>query len=288
MKTIISASRRTDLPRFHLAGTLEAFKQGYVELANPYNQELYRIDLKPESVACIAWWSKDYSEYLKNKEALHFFKQYNQLFHFTINGYTNPETRKLLEPGVTTSLEDRIKQAEMLAKMFSPGQVLWRFDPIVFWKTPDGKHLDNLGDLFTLSREMGKIGIDRCYMAFADLYAKFKRRATNRLGDSVKFYEEPLAERRMISKTVAEINRWHGIKTYSCAHADIVDANRDVLPSHCMDADLIEHLFGEAVSHAKDQGQRSECGCVLSKDIGSYEQECHHKCIYCYANPKDK
>ena len=33
----------------------------------------------------------------------------------------------------------------------------------------------------------------------------------------------------------------------------------------------------------KDKGQRTLCGCMVSKDIGQYDT-CPHQCEYCYAN----
>ena len=32
----------------------------------------------------------------------------------------------------------------------------------------------------------------------------------------------------------------------------------------------------------KDKGQREDCGCVFSKDIG--RNTCPHECNYCYVN----
>jgi hypothetical protein len=37
----------------------------------------------------------------------------------------------------------------------------------------------------------------------------------------------------------------------------------------------------------KDTGQRRECGCAVSKDIGQYNT-CPHLCRYCYANASEK
>jgi Domain of unknown function (DUF1848) len=80
---------------------------------------------------------------------------------------------------------------------------------------------------------------------------------------------------------LADIAHSHQMEIVSCAEA--VDLQPyGILPGKCIDDGYIERLFGIDVTHSKDPGQRSACGCVVSKDIGMYDS-CLFGCRYCYA-----
>ncbi|KRQ86528.1 hypothetical protein ABG79_01737 [Caloramator mitchellensis] len=59
-----------------------------------------------------------------------------------------------------------------------------------------------------------------------------------------------------------------------------------ILHGKCIDDDYIKRVFGINVANKKDSGQRKQCGCIMSKDIGEFDT-CLHKCLYCYANRAD-
>jgi hypothetical protein len=51
---------------------------------------------------------------------------------------------------------------------------------------------------------------------------------------------------------------------------------------HCVDAELINQLWGRSGGYQKDPNQRKACGCATSKDIGMNDS-CTHGCPYCYS-----
>lgn len=279
MKDIISISRRTDIPDFYMSETIQHFRDGYINLVNPNNQRVYRIELG-DNIGCLVWWSKDFKNFLINKN---YFTIFNNYFQFTINGYSDASIQALLEPGITASLEERLQQVKEISRQYKPDVINWRFDPICFWKDKFGNH-DNIGDFKFISDRMAFLGVKRCTISFVNLtYDKVVTHIKQRTsGKNIMFYEKPLSEKRAIARKLALYNMMNSIKTYSCADADLCDDV--VLEGHCIDGALLGSMFNLDFSSSKDAGQRSGCGCTKSKDIGSYEQKCKHGCLYCYAN----
>ncbi len=65
MKTVVSASRRTDMPACHLDRLAEFVGRGYAEVKNPLSGRVFRVDIHPDSVHTLVLWSKDFEPFLR-------------------------------------------------------------------------------------------------------------------------------------------------------------------------------------------------------------------------------
>jgi hypothetical protein len=57
-KTVISASRRTDIPAFYMDWFMTGIKSGSFHVKNPFNQKMSVVSAIPEAVHAIVFWSK--------------------------------------------------------------------------------------------------------------------------------------------------------------------------------------------------------------------------------------
>lgn len=277
MLEIISCSRRTDIPAFYYDWLQECLKNKYVIVKNPYNKSTYMVDLSPERVHSICLWSKSFANVLKNPGYL---SLYNLYFQFTITGYS-----KFLEPNVVDT-EEALRQMEQLARNYSPKQINWRFDPIILSirgenePTPDNFTRARLKVFEALCRDISSFGVNRCTISFLCLYKKVEQR----MKESKFAWLLPSQQQQIeLVSQLVEIADKYGVTIYTCS-SPIIEGVPGVKKGHCIDGAYLEALFSKRASHAKDAGQRKECGCTRSRDIGAYSgQSCGHGCLYCYA-----
>ncbi|MBY9017814.1 MAG: DUF1848 family protein [Candidatus Lokiarchaeota archaeon] len=285
---IISCSRRTDVPAFYMNRLEKAIEEENIEVRNPFNNKISRVSLKPQDVAGFVLWSKNFKNFLKKWSIFEKYRAKNTLisnnkipvyFHFTRNSIV-----KILEP-LSPSLEESFSQLEELVKLTSPTHIMWRFDPIVFWKE-DGVLNNNIKDFKEIASHFSDAGVKRCTFSFTSYYRKVERRMKKY---SFDYYKPNLTEMIKTTNKLKEIASKYNIKLYACCNPNLLKIPQ-IFQAHCIDAPYLSKLWNVKLSLAKDSGQRKACGCNKSRDIGGYGKKwkCHHGCLYCYANPNNE
>lgn len=276
---IVSASRRTDIPAFYTPWLMERLRAGFVRVPNPFNpRRISTVDLRPEQVAALILWTKDPRPLLPHLEELQ-GRGYRTLFHVTLTGL--PRT---LEPQVPPA--DAVAAAvRQLSHRIGPGRVVWRFDPILLSPlTPQEKILTAFAELAaSLQGAVGQVTV-----SFARPYRQVLPRLRRAAAEGFAFPDltqlppdAALARIGPLAAAMAETAARRGIAVFSCAERlDL--APFGIRPGACIDSALIKEQFGLDLLPRKDPGQRPECRCLRSIDIGIYGT-CGHRCLYCYA-----
>jgi hypothetical protein len=275
MGTIISASRRTDIPAFYSDWFMNRIRAGYAIVQNPFNSSMSsRVDLACPDVDAIVFWTRDARPMLRHLDELS-KRGYRYYFQYTLNAYP-----PLLEPKVPPAAA-AVAAFKDLSRAIGAERVMWRFDPIVVSDvTPDDWIVDNFKSLARQLRDF----TSQVVISFADYYAKVARRLSGiTSATGVRFYDVHRDPARLlrIASCLSEIAHHYSMTPVSCAEA-IDLAHVGISPGKCISDELISALFGIQVNSQKDRYQRKACGCISSRDIGHYDT-CVHGCVYCYA-----
>lgn len=267
---ILSASRRTDLPNYYAQWFIDKIKAGYCCVRNPMNpRQISRIDLSPQVVDCIVFWTKNPANMIPHLEKL---RDYIYYFQFTLTGYGRD-----IEPNLPDKREKLIPTFQELSKRIGKERVIWRYDPIFLnEKYTADYHRKAFGEI--ADRLAGHT--ERVVISFVDMYAKIRKNAAEYV-----IGEMSQSEMTRLAAEMARIASDHDLLIESCAEQIHLGA-LGIRHGSCIDQSLIERLLGCGLAGGKDKNQRKECGCFESVDIGAYNT-CLNGCKYCYANFSD-
>ncbi len=263
---IISASRRTDIPAFFSDWFINRLNEQYAYVRNPMNlHQVSKINLSPDVVDCIVFWSKNPKPIIEKLSTL---KDYMYYFQFTLNAYEEDIEANL------PLLSARIDTFQTLSELIGKNRVIWRYDPII---VNDKYSIDWHIKKFKYLTEQLYHYTEKVTISFIDLYTKISH---NIKGKNI--YELSYAQKDAISSNFAEIAHLHNLVIDTCAE-DIDLSSYGIEHARCIDDRLISKLLRCSIDIEKDKNQRLECGCIASIDLGLYNT-CQNGCAYCYAN----
>ena len=287
---IISVSRKTDIPAFYADWFFNRLKAGFVLYKNPFNANLvHRVELTPEHVDAFVFWTRNPKPFM---ERLDLLEPYIYYFQYTITGYPRYLEKSTPNPHIA------IETFKELSQKIGKERVIWRYDPILLSNILT---IDEHKRLFAKIAGLLKGYTQRVVISFADFYAKTERnlkkvqipiRAENPEPQNFEFFnildkefEEDLKDLVSFMMKTAQENE---MEIETCAEEVDLKKRYGINIEHgkCIDNELLEKIaHSKGFSSKKDKGQRQECGCVESRDIGIYDT-CVHGCQYCYATTK--
>jgi len=271
MAAYISASRRTDIPRFFVDEFFTAWLKGEITYSGGYGRT-FTVSLNPADVLGYIFWSKDFAPFIKHPLFEKLIAVNNAVFHFTINDCPD------LEPRVAP-LARRIETLTRLCDTVGAERVFWRFDPVCKYRGKDGRHQTNEGAFYTILPFVQKAAIKRCFFSFMTFYAKLA-------GRNVEFARFALKEKKDISGRMLSACSQAGMTLYNCCNHEAPGLAPGIRTAHCIDDDILRATDRFGVHRPLTvKPTRDGCGCFESRDIGSYHPACPHGCLYCYAHP---
>ena len=264
---IISASRRTDIPAFHMEWFMNRLRAGYCLVRNPMvSNVVYRIDLDPKNVDAIVFVTKNPAP------AIPYLKEIAAMGHLALFQVTITPYGKDLEPGVPFKA-DVADAFKAVSERLGADRMIWRYDPIILNDRIDVEYHRRKFEL--LCRELEGY-TRRCTFSFLEMYGKLQRHR-----DTLRSVTH--GEMDAIAEMMVPIAKRYGMAlSYCCSKYDL--SRWGIEPRGCIDRQALVRMgipFEEL-----NTPLREGCRCVKNIDVGSYDT-CMHNCLYCYANRSD-
>ena len=259
---ILNVSGRTDIVAFYSDWFINRYKEGYVDVRNPFDLKIVsRIYF--EDVDAILFCTKNPIPILDK------LKLINKpiLFHVTLTPY-----KKDIEPNVPPKglIIEAIKK---LSSIVGIDNLYIRYDPIfISDKYTTKYHIKAFNNLCTLLNGYVK----NIIVSFMDDYKNVRKNA------KILNYKA-LAEDdyKLIGINFSKSAKENGMTVQTCFEERNL-AEYGFKKNDCLSHELAFKLTGKTYKNWNARKER-KCHCVEMVDIGFYNC-CKHFCKYCYAN----
>lgn len=263
---ILNVSGRTDIVAFYTEWFINRYKEGYVDVRNPFNPSLVSR-IKFENVDLIMFCTKNPLPIIK------YLKDIDKpiLFHITLTPYKND-----IEPYVPdkTKIIEGIKE---ISNIIGIDNVCVRYDPIfISDKYTVEYHIKAFSKLCSLLNGYVK----KVIVSFIDNYKNV--RSNKQYINDLPFTEEIY---KKIGENFSKIAKENNMTVQTCFE-DRNLTKYGFIKGECISSELAFKLTGKIYKPWKARKER-KCNCVEMVDIGAYNT-CNHLCKYCYANYDEK
>ena len=259
---ILMVSGRTDIVAFYSKWFLNRYKEGFLDVRNPFNQNLVsRINF--EDVDLIMFCTKNPIPIIKHLKKI----QKPILFHVTLTPY-----KKDIEPNIPPKglIINSIKE---ISKILGKDFVTVRYDPILI---NDKYTVEYHKKAFDKMCNLLDGYVNKIIVSFIDDY-KNVRKNINTL--RYQYFNKEIYKE--IGLSFSKSAKKHNMTVQTCFEKRRL-TEYGFIEGDCLSKEAAYILTGKKY---KEQTARKEkmCHCVQMVDIGVYNS-CKHFCKYCYAN----
>ena len=259
---ILNVSGRTDIVAFYSKWFINRYREGYVDVRNPFNYNMVSR-IKFSSVDAILFCTKNPNPIIE------YITEIDKpiIFHVTITPYKND-----IEPNVCDK-RLVIEGVKKISDIIGCDNVCIRYDPIFL---SDKYDLEYHKRAFSRLCFLLKGYVKKIIVSFLDIYKNVKK---NR--DVLGYREFTDSDYKELGLSFSEIAKKYGMTVQTCCEDNNL-VEYGFIKGECLSHSDAYKLTGKAFKTWKARGS-SNCQCVSMVDIGVYNS-CKHFCKYCYAN----
>ena len=264
---VLNVSGRTDVVAFYTEWFINRYKEGFVDVRNPFNPKLVsRIYFS--DVDAIVFCTKNPTTILKYIDKI---KQ-PILFHITLTPY-----KKDIEPNVLPK-GTIIESIKKLSKLIDKDNIYVRYDPIFI---SDKYNLDyHIKSFDSLCSKLNGY-VKHIIISFMDDYKNVRKNDY-----IIKSKQITDLDYEIIGKNFSKIAECYNMTIQTCSEErNLVEYGFQ--KKDCISHELAFKLTGKTDFKSWKARNNKNCKCIEMVDIGMYNT-CKHYCKYCYANYDEK